>query len=166
MQVYCKELGFLPLYSSLGDWPAGTESLPFILAMAFNTIAPDYPRIISKADNGKGGTALLYHPSLILVSSGILSHGRAVWAQLKLDSFIHSIAIIYAPSDSARARALLWHQLKCTLPDGHWIICGDFSMTKSPLDSSGPSPLLNGRQREAWRLFKTHLDLVDAFPPS
>lgn len=148
-------------------WVVGLQELkasPFISAVALNTIAPDYPRIISKVDNGKGGTALLYHPSLTLVSSGILSHGRAVWAQLKLDSLILYIAVTYAPSDSARARALLWHQLKGSLPDGQWIICRDFNMTESLLDSSGPSPLLNGRQREAWRLLKTRLDLVDAFP--
>lgn len=70
---------------------------------------------------------------------------------------------MYAPSDSARVRPLLWHQLKGLLPDGQWILLGDFNMTEIPLDSSGPSPLVIGQQREAWRLLKTRLYLVDAF---
>lgn len=128
-----------------------------------NTVAPDYFKIISKVDAGKYGVALLYHPSLTLISSGTLLHGRTAWAQLKSDTMTFSIAVIYAPSDSAWEQALLWHQLKGSLPDGHWFIFKDFKMIESPLNSSGPSPLISRRQREAWRLLKTQLDLVDAF---
>lgn len=35
-------------------------------------------------------------------------------------------------------------------------------MMESPLDSSRPTPLLLGRQLEAWRLLTTRLDLADA----
>lgn len=147
-------------------WVIGLHELkssPFITKVAMNTIAPDYSRVILKADARKGGTtSLLFHPSLTLVSFGTLSHGQAAWTQLKHDSHTISIAVVYAPSDSTRARALLWHQLKGLLLDGQWIICRDFNMSENPLDSSGP-PLVSGRQKEAWRLLKTRLDLVDAF---
>lgn len=36
-------------------------------------------------------------------------------------------------------------------------------MTGDRVDSSRPSPLLNGQQQESWRLLKRGLDLVDAF---
>lgn len=60
-------------------------------------------------------------------------------------------------------RAYLWHQLKTELLDGQWIILGDFNMVESPIDSAGPSPLLQGRQLEAWRLLATRFDLTDAY---
>lgn len=69
-----------------------------------------------------------------------------------------------APSSSPRERSFLWHQLKALLPDGQWILLGDFNMTEDPRDSSGPSPLICGGQLETWRLLKTHFDLVDVFP--
>lgn len=84
-------------------------------------------------------------------------------AQFLLDTMILSIVVIYTPSDSSKTRAYMWHQLKGELPDGQWIMLGDYNMTESSLDSSRPSPLLNGRQQEAWRLLKTRLDLVDTF---
>lgn len=114
------------------------KSSSFLTIVAMNIIAPNYLRVISKADVGKGGSTLLYHPSLSLVNSRTILHGRAAWAQVKLDETIISTTIIYAPSDSTRARALLWHKLKGELPNG------DFNMIESTLDSSGPSSLLNG----------------------
>lgn len=114
-----------------------------------NTVAPDYPRVISKADVGKGGTTLLYHPSLNFIHSWTISLGQAAWAQFQMDMMILSIVVVYAPRDSTRATSYLWHKLKGELPGGQWVFLGDFNMTKIPLDSTGPSPLLNGRQREA-----------------
>lgn len=131
--------------------------------VTINTTSLDYQRVISKANIGRGGTTLLYHPSLKIINSGMLSLGRAAWAQFQLNTTTLSIAIVYAPSDSVRARAYLWHQLKGKLPDGQWVILGDFNMTENPINSSGPSLLLNVWQKESWRLLKTWLDLVDAF---
>lgn len=53
--------------------------------------------------------------------------------------------------------------MKVSLPNGQWILMGDYNMIESPLDSSSPAPLLNGRQREVWHLLSTCLDLVDTF---
>lgn len=159
VKSWIKSLPSPPMITGLQE----LKSSSFLTTVAMNTIAPDYPRIISKADAGKGGTTLLYQPSLTLANSGIISHGRAAWAQLQHENSLISVAVIYTPSDSSRARALLWHKLKGELPNGDWVIVGDFNLTESPLDSSGPSPLLSGCQLEAWWLLKTHLDLVDAF---
>lgn len=74
--------------------------------MALNIIDPTY-MIISEADEGKGGTAFLFHPSLTLVDSGSLDYGKVAWAQFKLDNASISIATIYMPNDSVRARAYL-----------------------------------------------------------
>lgn len=81
-----------------------------------------------------------------------------------MDRIVISVAVVYAPSDSPREWAYLWHQLKMELPDGQWFIFGDFNMTKQAANSSGPSPLVQGRQLEAWRLLTTRLDLTDAYP--
>lgn len=70
-------------------------------------IAPTYNRIVSEADEGRGGITLLFHPSLTLVDSGTLDLGRAAWARFKLDNLSILVATIYAPNDSARARAYL-----------------------------------------------------------
>lgn len=48
-------------------------------------------------------------------------------------------------------------------PDGQWVLLNDFNMIEDPFDSSGPSPLISGRQKGSWRLLKICLDLVDAF---
>lgn len=61
-------------------WIIGIQELKsssFITTVAMNTIALDYLRVISKADAGKGGTILLFHPSLSLATFGTLSHGHA-----------------------------------------------------------------------------------------
>lgn len=58
--------------------------------------------------------------------------GRATWGQFQLETMTISIVVVYAPSNSARTRAYLWHQLKGVLPDGQWVILGDFNMTKKP----------------------------------
>lgn len=92
-----------------------------------NIIQPDFHRIISLSHEGKGGVALLYHPKLTLIDSRTLNLGCVSWAQLKLDSTIISVAAIYAPNDSPRVTTYLWHQLKMELPDGQWILLGDFN---------------------------------------
>lgn len=128
-----------------------------------NVIQPDYLRIISLPFEGKGWTTLMYHPSLQLIDSGTMNRGQAAWAQLKLENTVFSVAVVYAPSDSPCERAYLWHQLKMELPDGHWFIFGDFNMIETTVDSFGPSPLIQGRQLEAWRLLVTCLDLIDTY---
>lgn len=49
----------------------------FLTFVAMNVIKPDYHRVISLPFEGKGGAALLYHPSFKLINSGTLNIGRA-----------------------------------------------------------------------------------------
>lgn len=102
---WIKTLPISPLVISLHE----LKSSPFLIIVAFNIIAPNYKRVISKVDKGKGDTTLLFHPFLSLIDSGTLSLGRAAWAQFQLDTMVLSIAIIYVPSDSSWAKAYLWH---------------------------------------------------------
>lgn len=40
---------------------------------------------------------------------------------------------------------------------------GELQYDWRPLDSAGPSPLINGSQLETWRMLRTRFDLVDSF---
>jgi hypothetical protein len=103
----------------------------------------------------------LIHPSLKILSSGTLEEGTAVWALLEHPDGFFGCVSIYAPN-SARQRSTLWEDLKNTLPAANWILSGDYNMTEVSSDSSGLSPLLQGRELEAWRLFGTRFNQKDA----
>lgn len=120
--------------------PQELKTYFFLTVVALNVIHPNYHRVISLPFEDRGGTTLLFHPSLKLIDFGTMSRGRATSAQLHLDTSNLLIAIIYAPSDSPWKRAYLWHHLKTELPNNHWILLGNFNMTENPLDSSGPFP--------------------------
>lgn len=135
----------------------------FLVDVALNHILPDYHRVISPLDEGRGKIALLFHPSLKLIASGTISLVRAAWAQVQIVDTILSIISIYAPSHSPRDMMSFWHVLKTTFPKGNSIFLGDFNMMEFPKDSTGPTPLIEGRrQLESWRLLKTRLNLTDA----
>lgn len=53
--------------------------------------------------------------------------------------------------------------IKTSLPNGCWIICGDLNMTEHLANSFGSSPLLNGKEKESWRLLKRTFHLADCF---
>lgn len=83
------------------------KSSSFLTTIAMNTIASNYLRVVAKANDGKEGAALLHHPSLNMINLGTLNLGKAAWAQFLLDTMTISMAVVYAPRDLARARALL-----------------------------------------------------------
>lgn len=134
----------------------------FRLDIALWAILPGFQHLTSALEAGRGCTALLISPSVKIVASGSLHLGRAVWAQVIFDKTNFGIICIYAPN-SPNERALLWHELKCSFPQDNWICCGDFNMTESRQDSSGPSPMIRGREAEFWRLFKLRFNLLDVF---
>lgn len=113
----------------------------FLTFVTMNVIQPDYMRVISLPFEGKGGAALLFHPSLKLLDSGTMNRGREIWAQVQIETITISIAIIYAPGDSPRARAYIWHQLKTEIPYGQWIIMGNFNMVTTGIIWSLSVPL-------------------------
>lgn len=125
----------------------------FRLDMALRTILPGFQHLTSAPEAGRDGTALLISPSLKVVASGSPDFGRAVWARIVSGETTFGIICIYAPN-SSNERALLWHEVTSSLPQDNWICCGDFNMTEQRLDSSGPSPLIRGKEAEFWRIFK------------
>jgi exonuclease III len=133
----------------------------FRLDVALRTILPRYQYFSSPPHEGRGGSALLLHPLLKVTSSGILDEGRATWVTVSHPEGLIGLASIYAPN-SSRLRATLWEELKNSLPSAQWILSGDYNMTENSSDSTGISPPLQGRELEAWRLFKTRLNLQDA----
>jgi exonuclease III len=133
----------------------------FWLDVALRTILPRYQNFSSPPYEGRGGSALLLHPLLTVTSSGILDEGRATWVIVSHPEGPVGLASIYAPN-SSRLWATLWEELKTTLPSAQWILSGDYNMTENRSDSTGISPSLQGRELEAWRLFKTRFNLQDA----
>jgi exonuclease III len=133
----------------------------FRLDNALRTILLRYQFLSSPPNEGKGGTALLIHPLTKILHSGTLDEGRAVWAIVEHAESTFGCASIYAPN-SPRQRSILWEELKNLLPAANWILSGDYNMTESVSDSTGLSPLLQGSELEAWRLFKMRFNLKDA----
>lgn len=95
-------MGQIPLHFPLIIGLQELKTTHFVTMVTMNVIQPDYQWVISLPHEGKGGVALLYHPSLKLIDSGTMNHGRATWAQLQLDSTVISIVV-----DSPRAQAYL-----------------------------------------------------------
>jgi hypothetical protein len=129
--------------------------------VALRTILPWYQYFSSPPYEGRGGSALLLHPLLTVISSGILNKGRATWVVVSHSEGPVGLASIYAPN-SSRLWAVLWEELKNTLPSAQWILSGDYNMIESRSNSTGSSPSLQGRELEGWRLFKTRFNLQDA----
>lgn len=72
----------------------------------------------------------------------------------------YRIVSVYAPNIE-QERASLWNHMKTHLPNSRWIFYKDLNMTKLEYDSTGPSPLLQGYEKEAWRLLQARFDLFD-----
>lgn len=134
----------------------------FRLDIARRAILPGYQHFTSTPEAGRGDTTLLISPALRIVASGSFDLGRAVWVQIVSGKTHFGIVCVYAPN-APNERALLWHEIKCSLPLDNWIFCGDFNMTEMRQDSSGPSPLIRGREAEFWRLLKLCFDFSDVF---
>lgn len=125
------------------------------------TYLPGYQKIVAPPDETRGGTAILISPSIPIISSGTLQDNELSWVLLQTACGEVGIANIYAPNHS-QERAFLWNSLKTSLSNGRWIFTGDFNMTESATNSTGPSPLLTGTEKEAWRLLRNRFDLADA----
>lgn len=65
VKKWVKSLAIPPLIIGLQE----IKTAHFLTMVAVNVTQPDYLRIISPPHKGKGGFALLYHPSLKLIDS-------------------------------------------------------------------------------------------------
>jgi exonuclease III len=70
----------------------------FLLATTLSYICLTFTQLVAPAIEGRGGTAILLDPTLLVVHSGIAVDGRAAWAQIQTPSGQISIASIYAPN--------------------------------------------------------------------
>jgi exonuclease III len=122
----------------------------FRLTQALRTILPGYQTAIAPPEGTRGGVAILVHPDISIRQEGTLDFGQAAWAQLTAHGEDFGIVNIYAPSDSARSQALLWHLLSTQLPDDRWIMCGDFKMVENQADTTGTASRLQGREKDSW----------------
>jgi exonuclease III len=106
------------------------ETDDFRLDVALRTILPQYQYFSSPPYEGRGGSALLLHPLHTVISSGILDEGRATWVIISHSEGPVGLVSIYAPN-SSRLWAVLWEELKNTLPSAQWILSGDYNMRES-----------------------------------
>ncbi|KAL3686980.1 hypothetical protein R1sor_013289 [Riccia sorocarpa] len=86
----------------------------------------------------KGGTALLIKKEVQVLESGADVQGRMVWIKGLWGQQTCSIASIYAPNDTAY-RVLFWDFLKNELPEGSWVLAGDWNAVSSQIDASSKS---------------------------
>lgn len=69
--------------------------------------------------------------------------------------------MFYAPRNSPKEQALLWHQLKTDVPLGQWIFLGE-KHDQEPCQFFWSLPATTGPPREAWQLLATRSDLTDS----
>jgi exonuclease III len=134
----------------------------FCLKKALRTILPGYQAVTDPPEGTQGGVAILVHPDISIRQEGTLDFGQVAWAQLTAQGEDFGIVNIHAPSDSARARTLLWHILSTQLPDDCCIVCGDFNMVEDQADPTGTASRLQGCKKDIWRILKSRFDLEDA----
>jgi exonuclease III len=132
----------------------------FRLNISLSYIFPNYNQIVAYPNDGCGGTAILVHPRLKIISSGAITRGL-VWVSIEIAQEIVHFASIYAPNTYIERKAL-WYAIANSAPKGKWVISGDFNMVESQSDSTSNSPVMNGDKLEEWRLLKMKLALKDA----
>ncbi|KAL3697802.1 hypothetical protein R1sor_011878 [Riccia sorocarpa] len=110
----------------------------------------------------RGGTALILHESLEVVTSGIGGQERLAWAMIKLGDETIGLMSLHAPN-KRRLRLAFWRQLKEIMGNDKWIMMGDFNQVELPDDSRGRSALISGREERFWRQFTSEAGLVDGF---
>lgn len=134
----------------------------FKLTSALQSILPDYHQIIAQSGSGSGGTALLIHQDFQIKDSGSIHSGMLAWAKVEGELGSFHIASVYVPG-TPRERADLWKLLNNNLPNGNWIIGGDFNFTELAEISTTQSSLLEGDELEEWQAFKCERGLIDAY---
>lgn len=132
----------------------------FWLDKALGLILPNHGAFMSLPVLGNGGTTILVHPRLEIVDSGSFLEGQVVSVIVKWQGITFGIMNLYDPN-SQRKRKELWFQIQSKALRIDWILTGDFNMTKSRLDSSGPSPLIRGSELIEWRLLVSRFCFLD-----
>lgn len=115
----------------------------FRLTTALSSIALGFHQLIAFPQNGRAGTMLLIHPDFTISNSGEFLNSTTIWASIHGPIGTFNIASIYGPHTTT-TRANLWAALKNHLPNGDWILGGDFNTTEGIDDSTMQASLLQG----------------------
>ncbi|KAL3702237.1 hypothetical protein R1sor_020259 [Riccia sorocarpa] len=141
---------------ALQELKAGENNLEFNIRRIIDgaVTAVDY----SYTDRGR--TAIIVHPSLKAIQTGVRGDGTAAWVEIDTAIGRINVASIYGPREAVpKAEFLTW--LKNFRAEGKWIFLGDWNFVTEVQDSVGPTPMLHGSMMRKWRAAYQEWDLID-----
>ncbi|KAL3689419.1 hypothetical protein R1sor_015728 [Riccia sorocarpa] len=118
--------------------------------------------VVDYSTSGRGGAALVIHPSCQVVEGGIKGDGTCAWAKILTEAGPVNVMSIYAPNN-ARERRGLWIWLEEKLNEENWLLAGDWNSVELPDDSDGPTAVLHGGDLRVWKSLTNGYELVDSY---
>ncbi|KAL3683000.1 hypothetical protein R1sor_001022 [Riccia sorocarpa] len=110
----------------------------------------------------KGGTALILHPGMAILSSGTGGNGRMAWAITRNGEEVVGFISIHTPN-RRNQRMEFWQKIQDIIQEGQWMILGDYNQVELGDDARGKSSLIRGREERIWRIMAAQYGLVDAY---
>ncbi|KAL3697864.1 hypothetical protein R1sor_011940 [Riccia sorocarpa] len=110
--------------------------------------------VVDYSLTGRGGAAVLIHPSWKVRSSGIKGDGTAAWAEVETIAGLVKIISVYAPNNE-RDRKTFWAWLSQKLDGENWVVAGDMNSVELPDDSDGPTAVMHGGELRLWKILST-----------
>jgi len=115
----------------------------------------------------KAGTGIIIGAKLapFIIETKVIIEGRAQFVILELGRKRVGVLNIYAQNHTA-TRAKFWITLSnYNFPEAHWVVAGDFNMTKNEEDRSPRyiGKAMGVRELQAWTQFAIHLGINDAY---
>ncbi|KAL3687192.1 hypothetical protein R1sor_013501 [Riccia sorocarpa] len=153
--------GFLkqvkPHFLALQETHLEIEKVKFYV----NFISSEY-EVTSASSHGRSrGVALLYRRDFTLLQEAADEQGRYVWGKFRLEEQEFFVASIYAPNDTAE-RIQFWRRLRSELPQGRWLIAGDWNAVLTSTDSSSTSNVQTGEEALEFHALCNFLGAEDA----
>ncbi|KAL3685957.1 hypothetical protein R1sor_003979 [Riccia sorocarpa] len=118
--------------------------------------------VVDYSQTGRGGAALLIHPSMKILDSGIKGDGTAAWARIETQAGPVNVMSVYA-SNKERERREMWAWLNSKLDDSNWVLAGDLNSVELPDDSDGPTAVMHGGELRIWKMLTSNFELIDAY---
>ncbi|KAL3693758.1 hypothetical protein R1sor_007409 [Riccia sorocarpa] len=151
------ETGEKPEALMLQETHLEEEKLRFYLA----NLSGEYAVIASSSEGRKKGVAVVYKKHMQLLDEGRDSQGRYVWGKFKINDQEIFLGAIYAPND-AKDRLEFWRTLKAELPQGRWILGGDWNAVVHSHDSFSTSNVQNEEEALEFQIFCSMMGVRDA----
>lgn len=102
--------------------------------------------VLDVANNSRVGVAVALPAGQVVLDQGCKGDGSLAWVTTSTCRGDLLIASVYGDRNR-RKRIALWNWMVAYLPEGNWLLCGDFNNTEFIEDSVGPSSLLHGSER-------------------